>query len=294
MNNFSHTSKGYFYGLLAVIFFGLTLPATRMAITELPAIFVALGRSVIAAIMGVTYLFMVKAKRPAKQQLLRLAIIALCVVFGFPLFSSMAMQTLPASHGAVVMGIFPLATTMAAIIFAHEKPGWKFWVWGMVGTTTVITFALIDGDNRLYAADSYLLLAVAFASTGYAISGNLARTMPGIEIISWALIMALPAIALTAVFIISDINWHASPQSWTAFFYIGIFPQFLGLALWYRGMALAGISHIGQIQLFQIFITLAASAILLDEPISYSMIFFALIVVFAVFMGRRTQVIYKP
>jgi hypothetical protein len=35
-----------------------------------------------------------------------LIFIALGVVYGFPLFVSLAMQTLPSAHGGIVLGVF--------------------------------------------------------------------------------------------------------------------------------------------------------------------------------------------
>ncbi len=293
MKNLTPATQGYIYGLIAVVIFGLTLPVTSIAVAELPAVFVGLGRSVAAAILGAVYLIAIRARLPTKREFSRLAIVPLGIVFGFPLFSALAMKTAPASHGAVVLGILPLATAIAAVIFAHERPSWQFWLWGAVGAIAVTIFALMDGGTDIYLADIYLILSVILAALGYAISGDLARTMKGLEVISWALLMALPALLVVVGFVISDVNWNASPKAWAAFAYVAIFSQFLGFAFWNKGMALGGISHVGQTQLFQIFITLAASAVLVGEPISFSMIFFALIVVFAVAMGRKARVTRK-
>ena len=44
--------KGVLWGVLAVSIFGLTLPATRFAIDDLDANFIALGRASFAAILA--------------------------------------------------------------------------------------------------------------------------------------------------------------------------------------------------------------------------------------------------
>lgn len=118
----SQDFKGLMFGLTGVVIFGLTLPATRIAVSELDAITVGLGRAIIAAVLAALYLFITKARRPDLAEFKKLAITAAGIIFGFPLFSAIAMQYTPASHGGVMLGILPLATVAASAIFAGERP----------------------------------------------------------------------------------------------------------------------------------------------------------------------------
>ena len=290
MKNLSPTTQGYIYGTIGVIIFGLTLPATRIAVAELPPLFVGLGRSAFAAILAIIYLRAINAKRPTKSQLKRLVAVPIGIIFGFPALTAFAMKTAPASHGGVVLGILPLATAVAAMVVAHERPSKSFWFWGILGALAVITFALLDGGTDIYGADFLLLGAVALAAFGYALSGDLSRSMGGLEVISWALVIALPVLIIAVAFVFKDINWSASWQAWASFVYVTVFSQFIGFAFWNKGLALGGISHVGQTQLFQIFVTLAGSALLLGETIKPITLFFAVLVVIAVGLGRRSTV----
>jgi len=291
MKHLSPLAQGYIYGLIGVVIFGLTLPTTSIAVAEFPPIMVGLGRSIVAAALAGLFLFASKARRPSKAELKRLALVPIGVVFGFPALTAFAMQTAPAAHGGVVLGILPLATAIAAMLVAHERPSPIFWLWGFVGAAAVITFALLDGGTEIFGADLLLLAAVCLAAFGYAQSGVLARSMNGLEVISWALVISLPILIVIVALNIDHINWSASWQAWASFAYVAIFSQFLGFAFWNKGLALGGISHVGQTQLFQIFVTLIGSAILLGETIHSSTILFALIVVFAVAMGKRAPVL---
>ena len=294
MKNLSPLAQGYIYGLIGVIIFGLTLPATRIAVAEFPPTMVGLGRSIVAAGLAGLYLIATKARRPTKAEFKRLALVPIGVIFGFPALTAFAMQTAPASHGGVVLGILPLATAVAAMLVAREKPSLAFWLWGFIGGLAVVAFALLDGGPQsgvqIYGADLLLLAAVFLAAFGYAQSRVLARNMAGLEVISWALVMSLPVLVIVVALTINGINWSASWQAWTGFAYVAIFSQFLGFAFWNKGLALGGIAHVGQTQLFQIFITLIGSALLLGETIHSTTIIFALIVGFAVAMGKRAPV----
>ena len=105
-------TQGMAWGLIGVAMFSLTLPLTRVAVLEMNPLFVAIGRAALAGLMAVGWLLYTRARLPSLPQLRRLAIVVVGVVYGFPVFSALAMQTLPAAHGAIVLGILPLATAV--------------------------------------------------------------------------------------------------------------------------------------------------------------------------------------
>ena len=284
----SHTTKGYLLAFAGVVIFGLTLPFTRIAVAELPPVFVGLGRAIVAAVIAGIMLSVTRSPRPVRRDLLKLLLAGFGIVIGFPLFSAIAMQTAPASHGAVVLGILPLATAAAAIVFAGENPSLKFWGWAIAGSVTVLAFAMLNaGGSELYGADLLLLGSIIAAAIGYAISGDLTRRLGGWQVISWCLLVMVPVIIVPVLFFLPDVNWSASTSAWLAFAYVAVFSQFLGFFFWNNGMALAGVARAGQVQLLQIFVTLAGSWVLLGETVTAVTFAFALIVAFCVWMGRK-------
>jgi drug/metabolite transporter (DMT)-like permease len=212
------------------------------------------------------------------------------VVVGFPLLSALAMQTAPASHGGVVLGILPLATAAMSVWLAGERPSLGFWLCAIAGALAVACFSLLDGGRALYLADGLLIIAVACAAAGYAIGGDLSRTQSGWQVISWALLLSTPALLPPVLWSLPEVNWNASPAAWLSFLYVAVFSQFLGFFFWNKGMALAGVAKVGQIQLLQVFVTLIGSAILLGESIRPVTALFAVIVVAAVALGRTMTV----
>ena len=284
----TNTTKGYLLAFAGVVIFGLTLPFTRIAVAELPPVFVGLGRAIVAAILAGVMLAVTKSKRPVRRDILKLLLAGFGIVIGFPLFTAIAMQTAPASHGGVVLGVLPLATAAAAIVFAGERPSAKFWAWAIAGSIAVVTFALLNaGGSSLYGADLWLVAAIISASIGYAISGDLTKRLGGWQVISWCLLVMVPVIALPVMFSLPQVNWNASTSAWLAFAYVAVFSQFLGFFFWNNGMALAGVAKAGQVQLLQIFVTLLGSWLLLGEPVTATLAGFALIVAFCVWMGRK-------
>ena len=284
----SNSTKGYLLAFAGVVIFGLTLPFTRIAVAELPPVFVGLGRAIVAAVIAGIMLSVTRSPRPVRRDIMKLLLAGFGIVIGFPLFSAIAMQTAPASHGGVVLGILPLATAAAAIAFAGENPSMKFWSWAVSGSVVVVVFALLNtGGGEFYGADLWLLASIVAASIGYAISGDLARRLGGWQVISWCLLVMVPIIIVPVLFSLPDVNWNASTSAWLAFAYVAVFSQFLGFFFWNNGMALVGVAKAGQVQLLQIFVTLSGSWALLGETVSARTLGFALAVAFCVWMGRK-------
>ena len=173
-------SRGLAWGLLGVALFSLTLPATRAAVAHLDPFFVALGRALLAALCAAAVLAVTRARWPRPPEWRLLAGSATGGVFGFPLFTTWAMRHAPASHGAVVLAVLPLATAAAGAWVAGERPGRAFWLVGIAGSAGVVAFALRGGGGEVGAADWALLAAVASAAIGYALGARASATLGGL------------------------------------------------------------------------------------------------------------------
>src|SRR3712207_5009756 len=92
-------------GLLGVIIFSGSLPATRVAVGSLTPLFLTGARGVIATLLGVSLLAVLRQKRPASGDLGSLAIVALGVVIGFPFLTALALQHITSAHSIVFIGL---------------------------------------------------------------------------------------------------------------------------------------------------------------------------------------------
>ncbi|MBN9355970.1 MAG: DMT family transporter [Herbaspirillum huttiense] len=285
-----HESRGMWLGLIGVAIFSLTLPFTRIAVAELNPAFVAFGRAVVAGVCALALLAWIKAPRPTRQQLRGLVITALGVVVGFPLFSSIAMRYVPAAHGAVVVGLLPLATALFGALRFGERPSKGFWLAALAGSGIVIAFALREGGGSFHLADFALFAAVVTAAMGYAEGGRLAQTMGGQNVIAWALVVALPVMLPVSVWLGWQYGVTASSPAWLAFAYVSLFSMFIGFFFWYKGLALGGIARVGQVQLLQPFMSLLGAAVIAHEALDASNMLFALAVIVVVAIGRRMAV----
>ncbi|QCP14642.1 DMT family transporter [Pseudoduganella umbonata] len=280
-------------GLAGVAIFSLTLPFTRLAVADLSPMFATMGRAVVAALLAGLWLWRQRAPLPGRAALPGLAIVAAGCVIGFPLLTSIAMRTLPASHGAVLVGILPLATALFAALRGQERPSAGFWCVALAGSALVVGFALSQSGGTLHVADVLMLGAVLSAAWGYAEGGRLSQALGGQQVISWALLLSLPVALPLAVW---DLWRHGGtlgnvgPAAWAGFAYTCVFSMFVGFIFWYRGMAKGGVARVGQVQLLQPFLTLLGAAAVLGEPLQAAHLLFALAVIGTVALGRRMAI----
>jgi drug/metabolite transporter (DMT)-like permease len=286
-------THGMLLGLAAVALFSLTLPMTRMAVADLDPLFVALARAVGAALLAGAWLRWKGVPRPPRADLPALAVVAFGCILGFPLLTSIAMRSLPASHGAVLVGALPLCTALYSALRGHERPSRGFWTLALLGSALVVAFALDQGGGRFAPADFLMFAAVLSAAVGYAEGGRLARHMGGPETISWALVLAAaPSALLLAVLDPGQLDrlGGVGLRAWLALGYVTVFSTIVGFFFWYRGLALGGVARVGQVQLVQPFLSLGGAWMLLGEPLTVANCGFALAVIGVVAAGRRMQI----
>ena len=184
--------------------------------------------------------------------------------------------------------MLPIATALVAVAITHERPRPLFWIASVAGAALVIAFALRQGGGALSAGDLFLFASVAVAAIGYAFSGRLTSQMPGWEVISWVLVIALPlSIPAAALTMPADIS-HIALKPWLGLLYVALFSQWIGFFAWNAGLAMGGIARVSQVQLLQPFVTFALAAFFNDETITLQILLFAAAVVATVAISTRT------
>ena len=280
----------YFLGMLAVIGFGGTLPVTKIALQDFSPEFITFARSMIAAFLAILVLLIFKKKLRHENDL-QIFIAGLLLIFGFPGLMAFAMQTVPASHGGVVLGFLPLTTAIIARLITEEKPTPRFWFLSLTGCLIVIFYTYYKTDETgqagISTGDFYLVLAGLCASGGYVLFGKLSRKTAGWEITSRSLILNLPLICLGFWWTFETEYLMPSMNGFTALLYVSIVSMFLAFFLWNAALAMGGIARIGQLQLLQTFATLFLAALFLNEQIDFITIMTAIIITAIIAISRK-------
>jgi drug/metabolite transporter (DMT)-like permease len=285
----SRERLGLLLGFVGMAIFGGTLPATRIAVSAIDPMALTAMRTAIAGLCSLALLIALRRPLPPRALWPQLSIAMLCVSILFPLLMSSAMQTVDASHGGVVLGVLPIATALVAVAITHERPKPLFWIASVAGAALVVAFALRQGGGTLAIGDLLLFASVAVAAIGYAYSGRLTAQMPGWEVISWVLVIALP-ISLPAAALTLPADVSSIPlKPWLGLLYVALFSQWIGFFAWNAGMAMGGIARVSQVQLLQPFVIFALAAFFNDETITLQIVLFAAAVVATVAISARVR-----
>jgi drug/metabolite transporter (DMT)-like permease len=280
-------TSGWMNGLLGVMIFSGSLPATRIAVLQFDPVLLTVARASIAGLLAILLLLVLRQKRPERSELTSLAIVSLGVVVGFPLLTALALQHVTSAHSIVFIGLLPLATAIFAVIRGGERPKPAFWIFSVLGSLAVAGFALGQGGAVSLVGDLLMFAAIFVCGLGYAEGARLSRTLGGWQVISWALVLSLPVmIVLTVLYMPPDFAGVEMP-AWLGLAYVSLFSMLIGFVFWYRGLAQGGIAAVGQLQLLQPFFGLALAAWLLGEPVTWTMLAVTVAVIFCVAGARR-------
>ncbi|MFC9055836.1 DMT family transporter [Streptomyces anthocyanicus] len=282
-------SFGTVQAALGVVAFSLTFPATAWGLEGFGPWSLIAVRSVLAAAVAGSCLVVLRVAPPERRHWLGLAVVGAGVVLGFPLLTTLALQTSTTAHAAVVVGLLPLTTALLSALRIGTRPSRTFWIAALAGAAAVIAFTVQQSGGALTSADAYLFAALLVCAAGYTEGGRLARVMPGWQVIGWALVLCLPLTVPMAAIALSLEPVRLTAHAVTGLLWVAIGSQFLGLVVWYRGMAAIGIPKASQLQLAQPLLTLVWSVLLLGEhlPVAAPLTAAAVLVCIAVTQRAR-------
>jgi len=283
----SGSVSGWVNGLLGVLIFSGSLPATRIAVLALDPFFLTFLRASIAGVLALMLVVIFRVKRPQRAQLFSLSLVTIGVVIGFPLLTALALQQVTSAHSIVFLGLLPLATSVFGVLRGGERPRLAFWLFSVMGSLLVIGFALSQAVSASLTGDLLMLAAVVVCGLGYAEGAVLSRTLGGWQVISWALILALPLMLVATLATMPHTVSGIGISAWSAVAYVSLFSMLVGFIFWYKGLALGGIAAVGQLQLLQPFFGLGLSASLLHETVSPLMVMITVGVILCVAGSRR-------
>jgi drug/metabolite transporter (DMT)-like permease len=283
---------GLIAGSAGVLAFSGTLPATRAALSFFTPLAITSARIEIAALLGVgTLVATGQLRLPDREHWLGILWTGLGLAVGYPLFVAIALQHVPAAHGAVVIGLAPVATALIAVFRLGERPGPVFWLASITGVGAVLLFALHQGGG-VTLADAWLVTAIASVGLAYVEGGRVSRALGGTVTLCWAMIVLAPFAAIPLIRELCLLDWTQpiGTAAWIGFWYAGVVSMFLGSVFWYRGLAAGGVARIGQLNLIQPLLALFWSALLLGERVTGTTVLCAVVVLGAMIVCIKSRV----
>jgi drug/metabolite transporter (DMT)-like permease len=280
-------ANGWLNGFIGVLLFSGSLPATKLAILGFSPLFLTFARATIAGLLALAALTILKQKRPNRNQIVPLIIVALGVVLGYPLLSALALQHITSAHSIVFVGLLPLATALFGVWRGGERPRPLFWLFSTLGSLLVIGYAVAQGLTDSPVGDLLMLAAIIVCGLGYAEGARLSKTLGGWQVISWALLISLPVMLPLSFIYMPPGFENINAGAWVSLAYVSLFSMFIGFVFWYKGLAQGGVASVGQLQLLQPFFGLALAAFILHEPVSWGMLMVTIGVIACVAGSKR-------
>jgi drug/metabolite transporter (DMT)-like permease len=286
--------RGIAYAFLGVLIFSFTLPMVKLALPGFSPWTLTFGRATLAGLLAIVFLGFSKVHFPKREQLLPLLLTASGIVIGWPILTTLALQETTSAHAAVITAGLPLATAILAVFRLHEQVPRAFWIAALVGTLTLVVYALVRGGQEGGSATSnlYLVGAVISAAIGYAEGAILSREMPGWQVVSWCVVLTLPLTMpgfLISLWLGRD-SHSVSTVSLLAFLFTAFGSMYFGFFAWYRGLSELGVAKGSQVQLIQPLLTLLWSAILLSEIVTGATMMAASVVILCISVVQRLRV----
>jgi drug/metabolite transporter (DMT)-like permease len=164
----------------------------------------------------------------------------------------------------------------------------------VAGSILVIIYSFQKGLGSFHFGDLALFGAIISAAVGYAVGGQLSKTMGGWQVICWALVLSFPFILIPAIMKTPENVLEQPFNVWLSFLYLALVSQLLDFFLWNKGLALGDVARVSQTQLIQPFVTIIASVILIGEEMDIETIIFAFLVVGTVALGKKCPSMKKP
>lgn len=281
--------NGALLAALGVVSFSFSFPATVWALDGFGPWTATGVRGLLAGLLAAACLAGARVPVPGRQHWPGLLTVAGGCVIGFPLLTTLALQTSTTEHSAVVIGVLPLATAGISAALTGRRPSRAFWTAAILGALTVAAFTLQQSHGLPTRGDVYLFGAMLVCAAGYAQGGRLASRLPGWQVIAWGVVAALPVSALVTALSLPWEPVHVTAKAVVGMAYVAGVSQFGGFVVWYRGMAAIGVPKASQIQLAQPLITLVWSVLLMGERLSPLTAVTALIVLGCIAATQRAR-----
>ncbi len=283
--------SGLAWAFVGVLMFSFSVPLTKEAVGGFEPLLTATGRAVIAGVLAAVLLAVRRVPVPERRHWAPLFFTMLGAVFGWPILLALALRETTSAHVAVIAAFMPLTTAAIAVLRTHERVSWQFWAAASAGAAALVAFAVSRGGASGGSVEADLLIvgAVLSSSWCYVLGASVTRAIPGWQVISWVVVLALPLTvpASIVLWVATSGSYDPGAAEWTSLILLGVSSMYLGFFAWYRGLALAGIAHGGQVQQLQALLTLGWSALLLGERVTPSTVLAAIAVIAAVVWSQR-------
>lgn len=276
----------------AVLLWGATPMATKVAVMGMDPIAAGVLRTVVAAAAALPLVILGRLVPPSSAWArAHLAVSALGGFVVFPLLFSLGLERTSAGHGALLLGILPVLTGSIAAVLERRAPNRRWWsgcAIAVAGTVLLVDerFGLAGTGGDLVGNLLVLASAVA-AAAGYVTGARAAREAGTWPVTLWGLLIGAVLLVPTMPFTLAGAGLGSvGIGPWSAVFYLAIVSSIVGYGAWYWALGRGGIGRTGLTQFVQPVAGLLFAVALLGEPLTWPMAVAAAVILGGVALAR--------
>lgn len=264
--------------LTAVVMFGASPVAAKIAVATVSAFDVAILRTVIGGLVAIPIALLLGIGLPqTREQRTLLVLSGFCGFIGFPMLFTYGVFHTSANHASMILAALPVFTGAIAMIWDSQRPKHHWWLGcaiALVGETILISSLDAENTGASVKGDLFVLLSNFLASLGYVAGGRLQRsgysamgtTFWGVGTFAVLLIFVMPLTSEVSVLLTFDVG------AWVAILYLAVGVTIVGYMLWYWALGSGGIAKVGLIQFLQPLSGVVLAWVLLDEKMGVAFV----------------------
>jgi drug/metabolite transporter (DMT)-like permease len=282
---------------VAVVVWGASPVATKLAIADLPPLSVAVLRTLIGGAVALALVAGARLPLPTTGPKLRLLLLSgFCGFVAFPVVFSYGIPLTSAVHAAMILAMLPVITAAIAMAWDRRRPHRSFWIGCLVALVgqAVLVAARAHGAGGHGSAlgDGIVLVSDVFASTGYVAGARLQQTgYPARAVTFWGVIAGSVLLLPLAPFVLlgaAGPDWSAvTAWGWIGVIYLALGVTILGYMLWYWALGNGGIARTGLFQFLQPVSGVLLAWLLLGERLTPGLIAATALILSGVWLARR-------
>ena len=258
----------------AVVVWGLTPAATKLAVGEIDPLTVGILRTVLAMAPGLPLALALRLPLPTGRSDWRLLVIsAACGFVGFPLLFGIGVNLTTTAHAALIMVALPIFTGLFGAVVERRWPGRLWWrgaALALAGEVVLVGARFgFEEPGASLEGDLLTLASCIAAAGGYVAGSRLSLRIGTWSTTFWGLslggLILLPLLAIR----LDATDWGTvTVVGWNAAGYLALFSTVLAYVGWYWALARGGAARIGSIQFAQPVVALAVAVTAMGETIT--------------------------
>ncbi len=281
--------------IIAVVIFGGSAIGTKLAVSGIAAIDVAILRTIIGGLCALPLALILKIQLPtANYQRGLLLLSGFCGFIVFPLLFTFGVKYTSANHATMILAVLPIMTGAIAMVWDRQRTKSLWWIGCAIafGGEIILIYEPVTGpDTASVKGDLLVLLGNVFASLGYVAGARLHRsgysakgtTFWGVSLFA---LLLVPVAGLVLDFETLKLTENLA---WAGVFYQAIGVTIVGYILWYWALGTGGIARVGLLQFLQPVSGVILAWVILSERLSVNFIIASGFIMLGVVLAFRAK-----